>query len=260
MNDPNNLYLINLRYLFLGMFTILGLASILGFYLGSTLFRRKISLEIPEFISATVLGFLSLMMAFTSSMVVERYSYRKMLVLNEANAIAATYTYSALLNSPHEKRIRELIKQYIASRIDFYRTGDDKQKILEALNNSFVLQKKLWEIATDITKTNQSDVVANYTTSLNSAFELARNSAATLLITIPATIHYLNVTLAILGLFVIAFSRGVQNLRWPPGMLILIFLFSLVFTVLQDIDRPRSGSIQVGTRSLEYISKIINAN
>lgn len=57
------------------------------------------------------------MLAFTCSVVSERYDAHKALVLDEANAIGTTYLRSEFLSDPDRTEARALLRDYVADRL-----------------------------------------------------------------------------------------------------------------------------------------------
>src|SRR5687768_15219741 len=60
------------------------------------------------YIVSGVLGLLALMLGFTLAMAVDRFDTRRLLVLQEANAVGTTYLRAQLLDEPHRARISKL--------------------------------------------------------------------------------------------------------------------------------------------------------
>src|SRR5688572_21496365 len=64
-----------------------------------------------------VLALLGLLLAFSFSIVDSRFSARKALVLDEANAIGTSYLRAKILPDPHATRVRSLLRQYVDARV-----------------------------------------------------------------------------------------------------------------------------------------------
>ena len=69
------------------------------------------------YIVSGVLGLLALMLGFTLAMAVDRFDTRRVLVLQDANAIGTTYLRAQLLDEPHRSRISRLLVDYTDNRI-----------------------------------------------------------------------------------------------------------------------------------------------
>jgi hypothetical protein len=69
------------------------------------------------YIVSAVLGLLALLLGFTFSMAADRFDARRLLVLDEANAIGTAYLRAQLLPEPHRTRTSELLVRYTDNRI-----------------------------------------------------------------------------------------------------------------------------------------------
>ena len=88
--------------------------------------------SIGSVVGAT-LGFLAFLLAFTFNMAANRYDSRKSLMVEELNAIDATYRRAGLLPEQASIEIRSLLKEYIDLRISL---AQDPDKIQEARTRS----------------------------------------------------------------------------------------------------------------------------
>src|SRR5688572_18284335 len=87
--------------------------------------RRRIAAGIAEdgpkdlenYVVSAVLGLLALLMGFTFALAVDRFDARRLLVLDEANAIGATYLRTQLLEEPHRSRISKTLVAYTDNRL-----------------------------------------------------------------------------------------------------------------------------------------------
>ena len=75
------------------------------------------------------LGLLAFMLAFTFGMAASRFDTRKLLVLDEANAIGTTYLRTAMLPERRDE-IRDLLRSYADARLEAVRPGGLAEGIL----------------------------------------------------------------------------------------------------------------------------------
>ena len=85
-------------------------------------------------IEGAIIGVLALLLAFTLSMSISRYDTRRDLVLDEANAIGTTYLRAKMLPAPFQAQVADLLRQYVANRLEFYNAGIDQVR-LQAAND-----------------------------------------------------------------------------------------------------------------------------
>src|SRR4051812_45823277 len=80
-------------------------------------------------VEGSLVGVLGLLLAFTMSMAVARFEVRKQLVLDEANAIGAAVLRAELLPAPESTQMRNLLREYVDTRLAFVAAGRDANKL-----------------------------------------------------------------------------------------------------------------------------------
>lgn len=225
---------------------VLVLASIdAGYRLG--LFSRKRSEDEKEApvsgVSGAILGLTAFMLAFTFSMVAERFEARKALVREDANALRMTYLRAAFLPPEDRRQTRALLNEYLAQRLDFVHAGNDDPAVVKAtMEDKSRLQRKLWDIAVaNAGKDLNSDVAALYIESLNDVFAVDANRIAVgLQARVPSALWAVLYGLTFLGMMSIGYHTGIAASKRSKATVILAVAFALVTTVIALLDRPGS--------------------
>ena len=70
-----------------------------------------------SYVVSAVLGLLALLLAFTFSLATDRFEARRVLVLEESNAIGTAFLRTQLLGEPHRARLSQLLIEYTDNRI-----------------------------------------------------------------------------------------------------------------------------------------------
>src|SRR6478672_7548756 len=83
-----------------------------------------------NFLVSGILVLLALMLAFTTSFVVERYDERRLLAVEEANAIGTAYFQTQALDEPHRTRLSNLLVDYTDNRIVLSTASGDRRRLL----------------------------------------------------------------------------------------------------------------------------------
>src|SRR4030095_4764624 len=87
------------------------------------------------------LALLAFMLAFTFGIASSRFDARRLLVVDDANAIGTCYVRAGYLEEPHKTNVRRVLKDYVAVRL----RGQRKLQISnDVLTQSTDLQNKLW--------------------------------------------------------------------------------------------------------------------
>ncbi len=90
------------------------------------------------------LGLLSLLLAFTFNKSASNYDTRKALVVEESNDIGTALFRCDLYPDSIRQKIRNDFKEYITSRIDYYKAGNDENKIQDASKNAEIISQRIW--------------------------------------------------------------------------------------------------------------------
>ena len=130
------------------LFALSFFAMTLSAWIGASISKRRRILTSEEredlgIIQAATLTLLGLIIAFTFSMALNRYSQRKNYEEAEANSIGTEYLRLGLLPSTDVARGRALLLNYLDQRILFYTANDERQ--LRQINAQTAnLQTELW--------------------------------------------------------------------------------------------------------------------
>src|SRR5688572_16069768 len=105
---------------FAALVAILSIIAEIGFRLaraGQRESSTKRGTEQVSVVMGAILALLGLLLAFTFGMVEARFSARRALVLDEANAIGTTYLRATLLPEPQGANVRALLREYVDVRL-----------------------------------------------------------------------------------------------------------------------------------------------
>lgn len=196
-------------------------------------------------VEAALLGFLALLLGFTMSMAVSRFEARKQLILNEANAISTSCLRAQLLPAPEGPEIASLLRQYINVRIQYGTSGDGLTPLNDLHTRTMNLQTELWNRTAAYAQKDPNPVKAGLLLqSLNDAIDLETARWTAFQNHVPPNVMYANAIVALLATMLVGYAFGVYGRRNTFSMLVLVFAITLVFAVIVDLDRPRTGFIQ----------------
>jgi len=89
-----------------------------------------------NFLVSGILVLLALMLAFTTSFVLELYDQRRLLAVEEANAIGSAYFQTQALDEPHRTRLSKLLADYTDNRIALSTAPGDRRQLLARNDHS----------------------------------------------------------------------------------------------------------------------------
>jgi hypothetical protein len=226
--------------------TIVVMVSIeVGYRLGRIAHRRSDDeKESPTAAFAgAILSLVAFILAFTFSIVSNRYDARKELVREDANAIRTAYHRADFLPEPDRAEAKRLLREYLDGRLAFAEAGNlAPERVNEMSTEVDRIQGRLWDMAvTNARKDMNSDVAALYIESLN---EVANVHASRMWVGVQARIVIgiwsVLAGLTILGMMGMGYHAGIAGSKRSLSMLILALSFALVITMIAALDRPGS--------------------
>jgi hypothetical protein len=233
---------------------LVGLAIECGYRMGAAAHARsEEEKESPvSAITGTILALLAFMMAFTFSIVSDRYDARKALVREEANAIRTAWWRSDFLPEPDRGQAVRALKEYVDRRVAAVQTadlGEVRRMNVEAER----LQRRLWDMAAEnARKDMNSDVAALYIESLNDVASVhAVRVAVGLHARIPTGIWLAFYALVVLAMLAVGYHVAIAGSKRSWIMLILALSFSLVMALIGALDRSQSLSLPVSQQPLQ---------
>ena len=236
-------------------------ASELGFRLG-----RRVDHRLDEAhrstiggVQGAILGLLGLLLGFTFAMATARHDERRVLVIEEANAIGTAYLRASLLPAPHAQATKDLLRRYLDVRIDYGPVADEPAKLAEGLRKNDALQSELWSHAVAAAAARPDAIVATFVNALNQVFDVHTSRLAAGRTRIPLTIWGLLLVVGGLGCLTSSYLAGVNGDRSLFSSIVLPLLVSVVVLLIFDIMQPRQGWISVSQESLLDLKQSLSA-
>ncbi len=247
--DQELLYDLGLGLIFSGSMVFFLVGDELGFRLGRWR-RPKVDEDVRSeiiTIQGAMLGLLALLLGFTFSMSMSRFEVRKQQVLDESNAIGTTYLRAQLMPEPLRKEVSNLLRQYVAVRLQFYQAGIAGQGFQKAVDQTERLQLQLWSRATVWADQDPRAVTAGlFLQSLNETIDLHSKGLAALENHVPEIILVLLYFVALVAISLIGYGCGLAGRRNFLVTMVTCVLIAAVIAVIIDLDRPQRGLIKVG--------------
>jgi len=227
------------------MLTIL-VITFLGYKVGN-IKLKKLKLETVKELSSSyssLSGLLFLLLAFTFGMSVSRYDSRRQNIVEESNAISTALLRADLYAEKERLLFREDFKQYVESRIDYYKAGRNIEKIRFSNEHTNSISKRLWQRATRLSfdHTN-TDATRQMIPALNEMIDITTTRAAGEKAKVPDSIIWLLFVLACITSFYSGYSAALKgSIDW-----LVEFGFCMMISVtvlfIFDLDRPFRGLV-----------------
>lgn len=198
-----------------------------------------------EFLATAVLGLLALLLAFTFSLALNRYDERRALVVQEANAIETTWLRVQLLDEPYRGELSAALKQYTDARVAWSDAPDGD------LGPTHALREKIWTAAGRLARGGTSPVIVRQVLDpLNEAIDTQAARTASRAARIPTRVMTALMLYAAMSMVLLGYIMSINGRRKMAPAILLLLLLTLAFSVILDLNSPRSGRIQVSQQPL----------
>jgi hypothetical protein len=203
-----------------------------------------------------MLGLEAFILAFTFGAAASHFDARRQAALDEANAIRTAYMRADLISEPQRAEIRDLLREYVDTRVEAVRSGNLKQGIVR----SEELQEQLWAQATASRENTHPPAYAvQLIQALNEIISLhTRRVIAGLEFRIPNIIWIVLYAITALAAASIGYHSGLTGRHRPLVALAIILAFSAVILLIEDLDRPMYGLLEVSQRALLDLQEKMN--
>lgn len=201
----------------------------------------------PDHLLSAVLGLLALLLGFTFSLALNRYETRRELVVQEANAIGTIWLRAQLLEEPVRTEMRRLLPLYADARIAW----SDVELRTADMAPTVGLQEALWRATGAAIRTDSSTQLSRAVMdAMNDGFDLASARQAARSAHIPDRVLQVLLLYAALSMVMLGYILAANGRPHRIATTLLLLLLSLALITILDIDRPRSGAIQVSQQPL----------
>jgi len=212
----------------------------------------------PGYVLSGVLGLLSLLIAFTFGLALDRYEARYNLLVAEAAALNTADMRVRLLDQPASGKLVQLVRRYAEVRV-LYGNADSAEKPPFEETSQALRRQIQRETLAAVRNVRDRPFAPLVIQSINDALAVGVSREAAHNAPLPTTIIvvlilYAAVVAAVLGYTLP--SRGHQH-RIVSGMLFL--LLTLALTLILDLDRARSGTIQIDQGPMERLVERLDA-
>jgi hypothetical protein len=199
-------------------------------------------------IEAATLTLLGLIIGFSFSMATSRYDLRKTYEEAEANAIGTEYVRAGLVPGANAAGVRTLLRKYLALRILFYRTRDERE-LQQISADTTQIQNQMWSAVQDPAVAQPSPVIALAVAGMNDVLNSEGYTQAAWWNRIPTAAWDLMIAIAVSCNLLIGY--GTRSTGAKSGLLfVLPLVVSISFLLIADIDSPRGGFIHIAPQNL----------
>jgi hypothetical protein len=197
-------------------------------------------------IEAAVFALLGLLLGFSFSGGTERLDARRMLIVQESNAIGTAYLRLDLLPDAEQPEMRRLFREYLDARIAAYEKLPDMTASGVQFQKAEAIQKAVWERAVRASKAEPNEAVARLVLpALNEMIDITTSRTIALFTRIPDLIFSLLVGVALLSGVLAGWAMARRSQRSWLHMASYALIVAVTVYTVADLDSPRSGLIRL---------------
>lgn len=198
-------------------------------------------------IVGATLGLLAFILAFIIGIGLDRFDERRLLVIDEANAITTAWLRAGLLPEPMGSESRALLQEYVDRRLETV----DPEQLYAALERSEAIQAELWRQAMAAAETDHADMATFYIESLNELINIHTGLMASVAGSrIPSVVWTSLYFISMLSMILTGLQFSSDKRRNWPGVILLMLVYAAVVTLIVDLDRPADGLFSVSRQAL----------
>jgi hypothetical protein len=195
---------------------------------------------------AALLALLGFLLAISFGVAADRFGERKALVLQEANAIGTTFLRADFLDEPHRTTVRQLLRGYTASRIQYVEEGDYTD-LDAALEGAAQVHDELWQAADVAAEQNPRSVpVGLFIDSLNEVIDLHEERVTVAFrYRVPPSLLWTLYLVSLLAMGTMGLHFGLSGTRSLAATVALIVSFAAILLLIVDLDSPTQRLFEV---------------
>lgn len=244
-----------------GLLAVFALSGSLGHWIG--LRSRKGDTEVNRTqvfsITAAILALLSLLLGFTFAMALSRFEYRKLMVVQESNAIGAAALRSHLLPASRQVELDPLFRRYVEIRLGSVLQTEQRSTARERLDaEAREIHRKLWAIAASEALTAPASIpLGLFVQSVNDLIDMKAQRDVGVANHVPESALFFLLGLAVLAAGFLGYGDGLSGSRSPTSTAAFSLIVALVILLIIDIDRPQRGLARVSQGSMIELQEIL---
>ena len=205
----------------------------------------------------SLFAILGLLLAFAFSVSASRFDAKRVMSVDEANAIGTALLRVDLMPASRQPEMRRLFRRYLDTRLDYSRQLAEAGDLQAAWRATQDAQNQIWKVALDCPANPMGPLTAVQSLlipALNQMFDLAASRHIASKTQLPLMTLMLLTALAIIG----GYLAGRSNLSERDLTLSHRMLYPAVITltllVIIDLDYPRLGLIR-----LDYTDSLLKS-
>ncbi|HKN00974.1 MAG TPA: hypothetical protein VJX23_10700 [Candidatus Binataceae bacterium] len=219
--------------------------------------RARVELEsrgqtpVSKFEDAS-LAVLGLLLAFTFSTALGKHDQRRLMVVADSNAIGDFYTCASLLKEPVRTKLRSIIHDYVALRVNLSQHRYDEATFERALRQFQQMHDQMVGLVSQALE-NGTPIAVSLTNTLNAVTSSHAARLAAIRDRLPTSIVLLLLLSAVVSAMLVGRDQGATNESDIAGTVCFIILVSFAIFVTLDLNQPDRGLITVSQEPIQRL-------
>ena len=206
---------------------------------------------VSRFMDAS-LAVLGLLLAFTFSLALSKHDQRRLMVVADSNAIGDFYTCATLLKEPVRTKLRTVIRDYAALRVDLSKRAYDAASFDNALSQFEQMQNQMVQLVSQALD-DGTPIAVPLTNSLNALTGIHAERVSAVLDRLPTSIVLLLLLSAFMSSTLVGREQGVADEGDIAGTICFVMLISFVIFVTLDLNQPDRGFITASQAPMQRL-------
>lgn len=213
---------------------------------------QRANLQIAE---GAIFALLGLLVAFTFSSAAKKFDDRRLLIIEESNAIGTAYLRLSLLSKDEQHDIRKEFIKYLNLRKDFYANIKDHHKSESLFAEAQKQQVVIWDKSVKACQHNQAtDSCKLLLPALNSMFDIGSERVYYMLMHPHFVIFTLLFGIIYLSALLSGYSVSYKNTKSSFHVICYIVVIVIVTYVIVDLEYPRMGFITISKMDNAFLN------
>jgi len=232
------------------------------FYAGTQIRRRGTSQGAEDdagqegLLISAVLGLLALLLGFNFSLAIDRFETRRLLVLEEANAIRTAYLQAQTFDDPDRAVLSGLLVSHVDNRLAIGLTDDRHQAAAMAAQGE-ALRRSLWAATVRAVNLRRDDISSTFMSSMSNLNEVAAARRTERDAHVPRRVF------AVLLAYMLVSAGGLGFIfggRYRVAVGIVLVLAAISYLLIVDIDGATGGGVRESQRPMEDLKAVVARN
>ena len=234
---------------------LLGAAMAMAWVIGWRRGRmeRLRGMEPPEEsrLDEAVLALLGLLLAFTFSMALSKYDYRRLMLITDSNAIGDFYTCATLAPEPARGKLQAVLREYVRLRLDVALSGFGPE-LKDALARFQEMHGRMTDYVGEAIAAG-TPIAIPLTNTLNGVTSSHAARLAAVRDRLPDSIVALLLLAATLTAGLVGRQQGFSPRPSLAGIATFIAVVAMTVAVTLDLNQPARGFIQVSQEPMQRL-------